>query len=76
MRTFASLTPAARKILPAGPKWDEHEAIIRNDLGAYFLNSGRPAAAVLEFEKASDLMPEDARIRKNLELARRLARGG
>ena len=76
MRTFASLTPAARKILPAGPKWDEHEAIIRNDLGAYFLNSGQPAAAVLEFERASDLMPEDARIRKNLELARRLARGG
>ena len=76
MRTFASLTPAARKILPAGPKWDEHEAITRNDLGAYFLNSGQPKAAVLEFERASDLMPGDPRIRKNLELARRLARGG
>ena len=74
MRTFASLTPAARKILPAGPKWDEHEAIIRNDLGAYFLNSGQPAAAVLEFERASDLMPGDPRVQKNLELARRLAR--
>ena len=76
MRTFATLTPAARKILPAGPKWDEHEAIIRNDLGAYFLNSGQPAAAVLEFERASDLRPRDPRVQKNLELARRLARGG
>ena len=76
MRTFATLTPAARKILPAGPNWDQHEAVIRNDLGSYYLNSRQPEAALKEFERASDLMPEDARIRKNLELARRLARGG
>ena len=76
MRTFATLTPAARKILPAGPNWDQHEAVIRNDLGAYYLNSRQPEAALKEFERASDLMPGDPRIRKNLELARRLARGG
>ena len=75
MRTFAALTPAAREILPAGPNWDQHEAVIRNDLGAYYLNSRRPGAALKEFERASELTPENTRIRKNLELARRLARG-
>ena len=76
MRTFAALTPAARKILPAGPNWDQHEAVIRNDLGSYYLNSRQPEAALKEFERASDLMPGNPRVQKNLELARRLARGG
>ena len=64
------------KILPAGPNWDQHEAVIRNDLGSYYLNSRQPEAALKEFERASDLMPGDPRVRKNLELARRLADRG
>jgi hypothetical protein len=70
MRTFAAWSPTARRILP-GPNLDREEAIVRNDLGTIHLKTGHYAEAVEELEKAAALMPNEPRIKKNLELAKR-----
>jgi len=76
MKTFVALSPALRHVLPSGPRWTETEAVNRNDLGAYYMNLRRYEAAEEQFERALALRPEDPRIKRNLELARRFTGGG
>ena len=73
MRTFVSLSPYARKLLPEGPRWNREEAIARNDLGTVYLKEGRFAAALRQFEQAGKLMPNEPRIERNLRIARRMS---
>ena len=73
MRSFVAASPAARRFMPIGPNWNEKEAIIRNDMGTYLLNSGKAREALEHFEWAGRLMPGEPRIQKNLALARRRA---
>ena len=73
MRTFVSMSPYARKVLPTGPRWNREEAIARNDLGTTHLKEGRLAAAVEQFEEAAKLLPNEPRIERNLQIARRMA---
>ena len=74
MRTFVSMSPYARKVLPEGPRWNREEAIARNDLGTAHLKEGRLANAVEQFEEAARLLPNEPRIERNLQIARRMAR--
>ena len=73
MRSFVGGSPAARRFMPIGPNWNEKEAIIRNDMGSYLLNSGQAREALEHFEWANRLMPDEQRIQQNLALARRRA---
>ena len=72
IRTFVALNPAVRGVL-GGPRAIEEEAIARNDLGTIHMQQGRASVALEQFEEAARLLPDNARIRQNLELARRRA---
>jgi tetratricopeptide (TPR) repeat protein len=72
IRAFVALNPAVRGVL-GGPRATEEEAIARNDLGTIYMQQGRAAAALEQFEEAARLLPDNGRIRQNLELARRRA---
>ena len=74
MKTFVAVSPTARAVMPAGPKWNEEEAIIRNDMGSHLFNQGQVIEALGHFERADALKPNDRRIQKNLALARERAR--
>ena len=74
MKTFVAVSPTARSVMPAGPKWNEEEAIIRNDMGSHLFNQGQVIEALGHFERAAELKPNDRRIQKNLALARERAR--
>lgn len=76
IRTFVAVSPYARKILPGGPNWDREEAIARNDLGTIYIKERQFHAALEQFEKAAELMPNEPRIERNVRLARRLAGDG
>ncbi len=69
MRTFVALGPSVRTILP-GRRLDREEGIIRNDLATLALKTGQYDQAVDHLEKADELMPNEPRIQKNLELAK------
>ncbi|MDA1312954.1 MAG: hypothetical protein O2968_06435 [Acidobacteria bacterium] len=71
MRTFVTWSPVARAFLPAGPRFNREEAIIRNDMGTLALKTGRYAEAVQQLELAARYMPGEARIQQNFELAKR-----
>ena len=73
MKSFVAASPAARRFMPSGPNWNEKEAIIRNDMGTYLLNSGQAREALEHFEWANRLMPDEPRIQQNLALAKRRA---
>ncbi len=73
MKSFVAASPAARGFMPSGPNWNEKEAIIRNDMGTYLLNSGQAREALEHFEWANRLMPGEPRIQQNLALAKRRA---
>ena len=73
MKSFVAASPAARRFMPIGPNWNEKEAIIRNDMGTYLLNSGQAREALEHFEWANRLMPNEPRIQQNLALAKRRA---
>jgi hypothetical protein len=73
MKSFVAASPAARRFMPIGPNWNEKEAIIRNDMGTYLLNSGQAGEALEHFEWANRLMPNEPRIEQNLALAKRRA---
>ena len=73
MKSFVAASPAARRFMPSGPNWNEKEAIIRNDMGTYLLNSGQAREALEHFEWANRLMPGEPRIQQNLALAKRRA---
>ncbi len=71
MRTFVLWSPVARAYLPAGPRFDREEAMIRNDMATLALKSGRYAEAVGHLELAARYLPGESRIRRNLDLAKR-----
>lgn len=72
LKAFARWSPVVRRIAP-GPKLDEQEAIVNNDLGVIYLNQKRYVEAVQHFQQAAARMPHSERIQKNLRLARNLA---
>ena len=72
IRLFVQLAPTLRSILP-GPELDRQAAIAANDLGTIYMRGRRFADAVVEFEKAAVWLPGDARIEKNLAVARQMA---
>jgi 4-amino-4-deoxy-L-arabinose transferase-like glycosyltransferase len=72
LQAFARWSPVVRRVLP-GPKIQEQEAVVNNDLGVMRLQQGRYAEAARHFEHAARLLPGSERIEKNLQLARRLA---
>ena len=71
MRTFVMWSPAVRGMLPAGERFNTEEAMIRNDMATLALKSGRYREAVAHLQLAARYMPDEPRIRKNLELAKR-----
>ena len=76
MKAFVAVSPYARKVLPAGPRWNREEAIARNDLGTAYLKESRLADALEQFEQAAKLMPNEPCIARNLQIARRMSRTG
>ncbi len=72
VRLFVQLAPTLRSVLP-GPELDRQAAIAANDLGTIYMRERRFRDALTEFEKAAQWLPGDARIEKNLALARQLA---
>ena len=71
MKAFARWSPLARRLSP-GPKLDEQEAMVNNDLGVVFLKERRYAEAIRHFERAAERLPQSERIQANLRLARSL----
>jgi hypothetical protein len=71
MRLFVAIKPTLDKIAP-GPQLDEQAAIAANDLGSTLLNERRYEEALAAFEKAAQWLPENEKIRRNVELLRRM----
>lgn len=71
MRTFVMWSPAVRSILPAGERFNTEEAMIRNDMATLAIQARRYREAVAHLQLAARYMPDEPRIRKNLELAKR-----
>jgi len=71
VRLFVQLAPTLRSVLP-GPELDRQAAIAANDLGTIYMRERRFEDALAEFEKAAQWLPGDARIQKNVALARQM----
>jgi hypothetical protein len=71
IRLFVAIKPALDEIAP-GPQLNEQGAIAANDLGSALLNEGRYAEALAAFEKAHAWLPENDKIRQNVEMVRRM----
>jgi hypothetical protein len=71
IRLFVAMKPTLDKIAP-GPQLDEQGAMAANDLGSALLNERRLPEALEAFEKAAAWLPENEKIRQNVELVRRM----
>ena len=72
IRVFVAMKPTLDEIAP-GPKLDEQGAIAANDLGSALLNERKLEEALAAFEKAAAWLPENEKIRQNVEMVRRMA---
>jgi hypothetical protein len=71
IRLFVAIEPTLDAIAP-GPQLNEQGAIAANDLGSALLNERRYPEALAAFEKAAAWLPENEKIRQNVELVRRM----
>lgn len=72
IRLFVAVKPTLDGIAP-GPNLDEQGAIAANDLGSALLNERKLDEALAAFEKAAAWLPENEKIRQNVEMVRRMA---
>ncbi len=72
IRLFVAAKPTLDRIAP-GPNLNEQAAIAANDLGSALLNERKLDEALEAFEKAAAWLPENEKIRQNLEMVRRMA---
>ncbi len=72
MRAFVATAPMIEKAAP-GPRLRREAGIAAHDMATVAIQDGDYAGAVEALEKAARWMPDEPRIQRNLELARRLA---
>lgn len=72
MRAFVAMAPTIEKFAP-GPRLRREAGIAAHDMATVSIQDGDYREAVEALEKAAHWMPDEPRIQRNLELARRLA---